>query len=191
MPVSGTGLFWAGFATLAAYGGASGFTASHDWLPWGWAATLGATLIAIPLLMRIGYLRMKRDDWNSTTMFIGSWLVTIFFALFLGGLIVVSALPALGTLALASDERVAVNVTPREERSSARRTFFHNPYCLYIGIDGVPGRLRYKVSEDDFLRFTPRSARTEARIRRSWFGIHVLELEPSRGPFGSTPHVEF
>ena len=120
--------------------------------------------------------------------------MTFLFGTILSGLIVGSALPAAGTYLLADDERMAVIVSPYKYKRTGRRgSWFLGKiaYYLQIAVEPLNTEVDYEIDEDQFPYFEPKRGETWARIRRSWFGIHVLELEPSSSASGSTPHVDF
>lgn len=53
--------------------------------------------------------------------------------------------------------------------------------------DGVVGK--HSIDEESFKQFEWRGGKTVARIRQSWFGFEVLEIEGSGNPPGGVPKV--
>jgi hypothetical protein len=185
-------ILWAAIVLFALYGGLTEFTISGEWLQWALVAAPVATLIAIPVLARFRFLRITRGDAASTSQFVATGIVTFLFGLILSGLIVGSAMPAVGTYLLADDERMAVLVSPYKRVRERNRWYLAKIiYRVRITIEPLNTEVDYKIDEDQFPYFEPKMGKTRARIRRSWFGIHVLELEPSGSPSGSTPHIDF
>ncbi len=176
--------FWIPVIALALYGSSNDFNLSPAWFPFAVGVSILAPLLLLPPLRRLGLVRQAGADQRVTDR-----VIRYFVAVVTTGLILGSALPALGTKLMGSDARTPVTVSARKKRSVVHRSIFSEHYyqLQFRFADGVVGT--HSIDEDTFKRFEWIGGKTSARIRQSWFGFEVLEIEASGNPPSGIPKL--
>lgn len=176
--------FWIPVIALALYGSSNDFNLSAEWFPWAVGLTLFAPFAVLPILPRMGLMSA-----NSPARRARDWFVIYLISVVASGLIVGSALPALGTTLFGNEERVMVTASAREKISHARRSLFDDHYyqLQFVTSDGVFGK--HSLDEETFRQLEGRGGGAIALIRRSWFGFELLEIEGSGNSPSAMPKL--
>lgn len=178
--------FWIPVIALALYGSSNDFNLSPAWFPFAVGVAILAPLLLLPQLRRLGLVRKGGADQRITDR-----VILYCIAVVTTGLIIGSALPTLGTKLMGSETRTPVTVSARKKRSQVHRSIFSEDYYQleFRFPDGVAGT--HSIDEDTFRRFEWIGGKTTARIRQSWFGFEVLEIEASGNPPSGIPKLVF
>jgi hypothetical protein len=177
---------------MTIYGGATQFTPSAEWWSWGFVSAGVATVATTIALATTGYFRRPARDTSSFLGHAAKVCAVICMFFLVSYLVVGRAVPALGTLLLAPDIRLEATLEREKHKvRKSRRSSDRTSYNLHIRLETLDTTVEYRLKDPaDYERvLTWRTA--GARIRKSWFGLHVLELEAYDGPPGARSHLSF
>ena len=176
---------------LTIYGGVTQFTQSSDWWNWGFVSAGVATLVTTIALAKAGYFRRPARNGSSFLSHVAMVCAANCVFLVVSYLVIGRAVPALGTLLLVPDIRLEASIERMYYKPRKVRLWKGTTYHLRIRLDAVDMTVEYRLKDPaDYERV--RTWRTAgARIRKSWFGLHVLDLEAYDGPPGARSHIRF